>query len=83
MWPKVLYDISEHTALGERMLLPERQARKALASLRKDLEWKVFLEDLPKLYHVLGPIYADGRKRYRVKRLKYPYDPGTYTYEEL
>lgn len=78
MWPRVLYDVSEYTALGERMLLPERQARKALASLRKDLGWKVFLDDLPRLHHVLGPIY-----RYRVTRLKYPYDPGTYTFEEL
>lgn len=41
MWPKILYDVSEYTALRERrMLLPERQARKALASLRKDLGGK-------------------------------------------
>ena len=83
MWPRVLYDVSEYTALGERMLLPERQARKALASLRKDLGGKVSLDDLPRLHHVLGPIYTDGGKRYRVTRLKYPYDPGTYTFEPL
>ena len=81
-WPKVLYDISEYTALGERMLLPERRARKALASLRKwDPDWKVTLDDLPRFYHVQGPIYTDGEERYRVKRLKRPYDPGTYTFE--
>ena len=80
-WPKVLYDLSEYTAVRERVLLPERRARKALASLRKDLGWKVSLADLPKLHHVLGPIYTDGEERYRVKRLKRPYDPGTYTVE--
>lgn len=83
MLPKVLYDVSEYTALGERILLPKRHARKALASLRKDLGWKVSLDELPRLHHVLGPIYTDGAKRCRVTRLKYPYDPGTYTFEEL
>lgn len=83
MWPKVLYDVSEYTALGERILLPKHHARKALTSLRKDLGWKVSLNELPRLHHVLGPIYTDGAKRCRVTRLKYPYDPGTYTFEEL
>lgn len=83
MLPKVLYDVSEYTALGERILLSKRHAKKALASLRKDLGWKVSLDELPRLHHVLGPIYTDGAKRCRVTRLKYPYDPGTYTFEEL
>ena len=43
----------------------------------------ISLDELPRLHHVLGPIYTDGAKRYRVVRLKYPYDPGTYTFEEL
>jgi len=53
VWPKVLYDFTEYTALRERMLLPKRQALKAIASLRKDLEWDVSLDKLPRLYHVL------------------------------
>ncbi len=41
------------------------------------------LDDLPRLYHIQGPIYTDGKNHYRVIRLKYLYDPGTYAYEEL
>ena len=80
-FPRVLYDLSEYAAVGERVLLPKHRAREALASLRKDLGWKVSLNELPKLIHINGPIYTDGKGRYRVRRLERPYDPGTYTVE--